>query len=160
MIYMGNKVTTTDRLLDPMGLKPSIYELDPNQAERETRYPYDRTYQTIPVNMALAEQRQRNNATMVLAQDGYPVPPQQAEYRDMSGSRPPAPSRQAWTSGPTFRHFRRRRAFREPNGRPTQRDYSVGDTYYRPKPIEQERHEAMRTYTRYATQGPPVRGTW
>jgi len=167
MLYMGNKVTTTDRLLDPMGLKPSIYELKPNQAERETRYPYDRTYQNVPVNMALSEQREQMAAETIMRSqrglgggDGFPVAPGQVQHRYMAGQRPPAPCRQAWTSGRTFRHFRRRADFPDANGRPTQRDYSVGDKYYRPKTIERERVNAARTFQRYYEKGTPSRGQW
>jgi len=169
MIYLGNKVTSTDLLLDPMGLRPSIYEMNPNQAERETRYPYNRTYQHVPVNMALAEQRasakQMADTQRMMHEDGgggYPLPPQQMgmQYRDVSGSRPPACARQAWTSGRTFRHFRRRSEYNEPNGRPNRRDFSTGDKFYQPKTIERERYDATRTYQKYLRKGPPVRGTW
>lgn len=161
-MYLGNKILSIDQLLDPALQGPSIYEIDPTIAEREQRYPFTRTVQDVPLNMLEAETRKQNSRRRNDEYGELPAKPQNADkfYRDYTNHRPQATFRQAWTSHPTFRYFKRSQRLQEEYRRPTVRDYTCGDKYYIPKTIEQERARNERIYYNFATRGPPRRGEW
>jgi hypothetical protein len=161
MYFLGNKLTTPDMLLDPACTRPSVYELDPVRHMREQQFPYTRTVQAVPVNLFTAECQARD-PRYDASQVGRTVAPHLvgADLADNSCNRPPAPCRQAWTSGPTFRYFRRSQEYNGPRPRQNTRDRYVGDNFYRPHTVEEQRRRAFRKYNGLLQKGMPRRGEW